>query len=47
MEDDEIRTRHLNELGYRLIRFTNDEILQNIDNCIERIKKHLTIESEI
>lgn len=33
--------------NYRLIRFTNDEILQNIDNCIERIKKHLTIESEI
>ena len=39
MEDDEIRTRHLNELGYRVIRFTNEEILLNIDFCLEIIKK--------
>lgn len=35
---DEERTRYLNQYGFEVIRFTNDEILNNIDGVINQIK---------
>ena len=37
-EDDERRTRHLQQMGFHVIRFTNEEILCNIEEVIEKIK---------
>lgn len=39
-EDDE-RTRRLESIGYTIIRFTNEEVENNIDNIVERIKKEI------
>lgn len=36
-ENDEIRTRRLQELGYRVIRFANDAILYDFENVKKRI----------
>ncbi len=38
---DTLKTEILNELGYKVIRFTNDEILANIDSVLETIQKVL------
>lgn len=35
---DEIRTQILKELGFEVIRFTNEEVLGNIDVTVEKIK---------
>ena len=40
-EDDEMRTRRLQSLGFRVIRFTNEEILFHIENVIKTIKYNL------
>ncbi|MCQ2197816.1 MAG: endonuclease domain-containing protein [Bacteroidaceae bacterium] len=37
MEDDEARTMWLSKMGYNVIRFTNEEVLQDIDAVIEGI----------
>lgn len=37
--NDEIRTHQLEGMGYKVIRFTNEEILFDIDNVLERINK--------
>ncbi|HJS19342.1 MAG TPA: endonuclease domain-containing protein [Anaerolineales bacterium] len=37
MEYDEARTAYLEECGYRLIRFTNDEVRYNLDAVVEEI----------
>ena len=39
---DAARTKYLAELGYRLIRFTNDEVEKNISNVLKKIKDELT-----
>ena len=39
---DEERTEMLNHWGYRIIRFTNEEVLFNIDMVIEKIKRQIT-----
>ena len=39
--DDETRTQMLEELGYRVIRFTNEQILYDIDNVVNEIKTYL------
>ena len=36
-EDDILRTERLNSLGFRVIRFPNEEILSNIDNVLQEI----------
>lgn len=36
-ESDEIRTEKLNELGFRVLRFTNDEIIGDPDNVIKKV----------
>src|SRR5215213_1648279 len=36
-EEDEIRTTYLEELGYRVLRFRNEEILHNLAAVVARI----------
>ena len=40
-QEDEIRENWLKHIGYRVLRFTNEEVLCNIDNTITIIKQHL------
>lgn len=40
-QEDEIRSRNLQSMGYRIVRFTNDEIFGNIDSVINKIKQTL------
>ena len=41
MEEDRKRTYHISQLGFRVIRFTNEEIMTNINKVITNIKKNL------
>ena len=41
-EHDINRTAELENLGIKVIRFTNEEVFNNIDDVIERIRKELT-----
>ena len=43
--EDEARQKHLEELGYRVIRFFNDEVLQITEDVLDRIVAKLTNES--
>jgi very-short-patch-repair endonuclease len=36
-EEDALRTASLAERGYRIIRFRNDDVLDNLDGVLERI----------
>ncbi|MEO8852194.1 MAG: methylmalonyl-CoA mutase family protein, partial [Ginsengibacter sp.] len=56
-ENDEIRTARLNDFGFEVLRFRNEEILQNTDNVCESIfnllekkvefkSQHLSVETE-
>ncbi len=40
-ESDEIRESTLNDMGYRVIRFTNEEVLYNIEEALETITKEI------
>lgn len=40
-EYDEGRTYQLEELGYKVIRFTNEEIKNNLGKVMEKIKKEI------
>jgi len=40
-EDDVIRTKYLNEEGYSVIRFTNEQVLHNLDNTLGQIRTAL------
>ena len=40
-EADKFRTENLEELGFRVIRFTNEEVIGNIDGVLEKIKYEL------
>ncbi len=40
-EDDAARTLDLNRMGYRVIRFSNEEVLYNTENVIEQIKNSI------
>lgn len=44
MEKDELRTERLRELGFSVIRFTNEDVLGNISNVLNKIKNKLTNE---
>jgi methylmalonyl-CoA mutase len=48
-ENDQQRTERLNELGFTLIRFNNNEVLQNIDGVTARIREefHKLAESKV
>ena len=39
--DNELRTQMLEELGYRVIRFTNEQVLNDIDNVLKEINKYV------
>lgn len=41
MVDDDTRTSYLNRLGYRVLRFTNEEILCDTDNALAKISEAL------
>lgn len=41
-EYDQFRTRQLEEIGLKVIRFRNEEVLENISNVLAEIRKHLT-----
>ncbi len=41
---DEERTKFLEGLGIRVIRYTNDEVMQNTDGVYEDLKKQLESE---
>ena len=36
-EQDQARTEHLEGYGYRVLRFTNQEVLDELDSVLERI----------
>ncbi len=40
-EQDELRTYLINTKGIKVVRFTNDEIINNINNVIIRLKVNL------
>jgi very-short-patch-repair endonuclease len=40
--NDKIRDNYLNELGFRVLRFSNNEILTNIDGVMEHLFEYLT-----
>ncbi len=40
-EADELRTNILNELGYRVIRFTNEQVIGDFESVLEQIHKEL------
>jgi len=40
-EADELRTQILNEIGFKVIRFTNEEVIGNIENVIKKISATL------
>ena len=39
-ENDKLREEELKQMGYNVIRFTNEEVLYNINNVIEQIGKY-------
>ena len=41
-QEDKIRTNFLNERGFKVIRFTNEQVLNNLDYVISTIKQELT-----
>jgi very-short-patch-repair endonuclease len=41
IQDDEIRTRDLESMGFRVIRFTNEEVLYDIEAVLEEIENQL------
>lgn len=38
---DAARTRHLEGMGYRIIRFTNDDVMTNLDEVVKAILRTL------
>ncbi|MCW3124123.1 MAG: leucyl-tRNA synthetase [Flavipsychrobacter sp.] len=45
-EEDAARTEYLEEKGYKVVRFTNEEIIANIDNVIDQIRQQLTTRAQ-
>ena len=39
--NDEIRTEVLNSMGFRVIRFTNEQVFFDLENTLNRIKQNL------
>jgi very-short-patch-repair endonuclease len=44
LKEDEERTKILNHLGLRVIRFSNDEIINDVEEVLLKLKKHLAAE---
>ncbi|NJD91688.1 MAG: endonuclease domain-containing protein [Geobacter sp.] len=45
VEYDEERTRFLNALGLQVIRYTNDEVLHNIEGVYDDLLRQLPVET--
>ncbi|MBQ9668109.1 MAG: endonuclease domain-containing protein [Prevotella sp.] len=45
-ERDEERTKELNDAGFKVIRFTNDEVIGDIDSVLETIAHHIEQQDE-
>jgi len=43
MEYDKVRSQHIASLGLTVLRFTNTEVLTNIDGVIEVIERHILV----
>ena len=41
-EADRLRTQFLNEQGFKVIRFSNEEVLGNLDNVVKKIKSNIS-----
>ena len=41
IEDDAVRTAWLNKMGWTVIRFTNEEVLYDIDNVLKAIQSQI------
>lgn len=39
-EDDAVRERHLERMGFHILRFTNEEVLFDTDNVLSQIKSY-------
>ena len=39
-EDDALREKELEKLGYHIIRFSNEEVLNDIENVLEQIEHY-------
>ena len=46
MEDDEVRTAHLEQIGFRVVRFSNEEVLYNLGSVLDRIRHELNKRQE-
>ena len=46
IDNDKIRTEFLNNLGYKVIRFWNNEIYENIDGVLLKLKKEINPHQE-
>lgn len=42
LDKDAERTKVLEKYGYRVIRFTNEEVYENLDGCFEFLDKELS-----
>jgi very-short-patch-repair endonuclease len=42
-EKDEVRTRFLESQGFHVLRFTNEEVLYEIDEVLETINKNIKL----
>ena len=47
ISDDEKRTKRLESFGFKVIRYNNDEIINNFDNCAEEILSILEKELQL
>lgn len=41
MEDDAVRTAHLEQIGFHVLRFNNEEVMFDIDKVLEKIGNEL------
>ncbi|MCR5180262.1 MAG: endonuclease domain-containing protein [Bacteroidaceae bacterium] len=39
-EDDAVREKNLEDMGYHIMRFTNEEVLFDIDNVLDQIENY-------
>lgn len=46
IEYDKTRTEYLNNLGYKVIRFWNNEIYENIDGVMSKLKEEINPHQE-
>ena len=47
IEYDKLRTEFLESLGYKILRFTNEEVLVDIDNVLAKIRTELTLQKSL